>query len=596
MWTVVAAILLVALTVFAWLKSQKSAGNTKPDLEKKFAPTDGITFFDNSMSPCARRVRATLYEKGVEHRVVDVDLIAKENRHPSYLAINPLGKVPAVVVHNVKGIPDCCLFESNAITEWLDEQFPDTVQLYPSDPWERAQVKMWQRWEGAMAEDFWRMMYSNTAGFFHRAMHSRSDFEKSLPKGDPYHIAKMMKTYDGELLTPKQMHTTGIRLFQWLDLLEIALDGKQYLCGNSFSTADISVLPRVLMYPMIEFLKTDEEHRRYPNLIRYMDRMATRKSILASDRLGKSKSVVPYPWPLIEWIGNWRSGKIHHRVYGRDILRELGPIKNQQGVPTEQMSKVLYHHATWPASIMARIACLELSIQAEMRNVNMLHLEQRSTKYLALNPIGEVPTVCHDSRVVYDPMNIIEYLNATFSDSSDASLLPADATDRIHVRMWQGWMNTSLDYQLVHLYRKYIVAPILKSEFSTKESLLEALHKSTTAPEYVNDIIDVFNDDLSSEEIESKVAPYKGGLEKALEYLDGELNGKEYLVGSKLSAADISVFSMLMLFKWVGIDISGGRFPNTAAWMERLTAVPSFSTALNEVDEYMHSHGLHPRC
>ena len=361
-----------------------------------------------------------MYEKGIEHRVVDVDLIAKENRHPAYLAINPLGKVPELVVHNVKGIPDCCLFESNAITEWLDEQFPNTVQLYPYDPWERAQVKMWQRWEGAMAEDFWRMMYANTAGFFYRAMHSRSDFEKSLPKGDPYHIAKMMKTYDGELLTPKQMHTTAIRLFQWLDLLEVALDGKQYLCGNSFSTADISVLPRVAMYPMIQFLKTDKERGRYPNLVRYMDRMATRKSILVSDRSGSKKnSLIPLPWSLIEWVGNWRSGKIHRRVYGKDILQELGPIKKQpQLALTKQSSNddsvVLYHHATWPASIMARIACLELGIQAEIKEVNTLHLEQRSAEYLALNPIGELPTVRHNNQIVYDPMNIIEYLNATF--------------------------------------------------------------------------------------------------------------------------------------------------------------------------------------
>ena len=157
-------------------------------------------------------------------------------------------------------------------------------------------------------------------------------------------------------------------------------------------------------------------------------------------------------------------------------------------------------------------------------------------------------------------------------------------------------MNTSLNYQLIHLYRKYIIAPILKSEFSTKESLLKALHKSTTAPEYVNDIVDIFNDDSSIEEIESKVSPYKGGLEKALEYLEGELSGKEYLVGSKLSAADISVFSMLMLFKWVGIDVAGGRFPNTAAWKEGLAAVPSFSIVVKEVDEYMHSHGLQTKC
>lgn len=442
------------------------------------------------------------------------------------------------------------------------------------------------------------MMYANTMGFVSRAMYSRFAYEKSLSNGDSdrYQITKMMKTYDGELLTPKQMHSSAIRLFQWLDLLEIALVNKNYLCGDSFTTADISVIPRVALYPLIGFLTTNTERTRYPNLIRYMNSLATRKSILDADRASKMVLLNKWiPWSLIEWFGNWRSGESHRRVYGKDILQELGPIGNQQPVPTKQSSKEdveLYHHATWPASIMTRIACLELGIQVEIKEVNMFHLEQRSAEYLALNPIGEVPTACHNSRVVYDPMNIIEYLNATFSDSSDASLLPLDPTDQVRMRMWQGWMNTSLNYQLIHLYRKYIIASILKSEFSTKESLLKALHKSTTAPEYVNDIVDIFNDNLSSEEIESKLSPYKSGLEKTLEYLDGELNGKEYLVGSKLSAADISVFSMLILFKWVGIDVTSGRYSNITPWMERLAAVPSFSIAMNEVEEYMCSHGL----
>lgn len=108
---------------------------------------------------------------------------------------------------------------------------------------------------------------------------------------------------------------------------------KQYLCGNSFTTADISVLPRVLMYPMIGFLKTDKECGRYPNLIRYMNRMATRKSILASDRSGKKKSWISYPWPLIDWIGNWRSGKSHRHVYSK------GPVRNQQPALTKQSPK-----------------------------------------------------------------------------------------------------------------------------------------------------------------------------------------------------------------------------------------------------------------
>ena len=60
----------------------------------------------------------------------------------------------------------------------------------------------------------------------------------------------------------------------------------------------------------------------------------------------------------------------------------------------------------------------------------MLHLEQRSAEYLALNPVGKVLAACHNSRgIIYDPMNIIEYLNTVFSDSSDVTLLPVDPTD-----------------------------------------------------------------------------------------------------------------------------------------------------------------------
>lgn len=368
MWTVVIAVAMVAgVSVIALLRSRRSKDNHDSILKQKFAVRDGITFFDNSVSPCARRVRTAFYEKGIKHRVIDVNLVTRENRHPSFLAINPLGKVPAVVVHNVEGIPDCCLFESNAITEWLDEQFPDTVQLYPSDPWERAQVKMWQRWEAAMAEDFWPMMYSNVAGFISRAVYSRSSYQKKLASGDPYQVAKMMKTYDGTLLSEREKKDTAVHLFRWLDLLESALVGKQYLCGDSFTMADVSVLPRVVLFPPIGFLMTDKERRRYPNLIRYMKGLATRKSIIDADRSNTMLRMNKWiPWSVVEWIGNWRSGQDHHRMYGEDILPELEASKHGQPMATEPSSKdsniLLYHHPLWPASIMTRIACLELGI------------------------------------------------------------------------------------------------------------------------------------------------------------------------------------------------------------------------------------------
>lgn len=64
---------------------------TSQDLAKKFTAKDGITFYYFPRSPCARRVWLTLLEKNIPFNQVMVNLIAGEQRHPSYLKINPQG-------------------------------------------------------------------------------------------------------------------------------------------------------------------------------------------------------------------------------------------------------------------------------------------------------------------------------------------------------------------------------------------------------------------------------------------------------------------------------------------------------------------------
>ena len=590
---------LVGLALFLWIWRRPTANGSERrsrDLANKFAVRDGITLFDNYLSPCARRVRITLKEKGIKHHVVEVDLLSRENRHPAYLAINPLGKVPAMAVHNMEGIPDCCLFESNAITEWLDEQFPDTVQLYPSDPWKRAQVKMWQRWEAGMAEDFWPMMYANTIGFVERALHSRAAYRKSVlsQNSDAYYYAKQMKTFDGELLSPQQMRCSAIHLFKWLDVLEGALKGKKYLCGDSFTTADISVIPRVALYPLLGLMESKEEWKRYPNIACYLSEMASRPCFQPH---GMTKLLLLLsswmPWSIIAWVGNWRTGKDFHRVRGIDILKELDRYTKVEHTPVPFASDVtvtLYTHVPWPDSIMTRIACAEIGIMAETREIDMTFLEHKAVGYLALNPHGEVPTLLHSSKIIYDPKNIIEYLDSVFVDSTQ-SLLPSDPTERVRVHMWQGWSSTCFSYQFVHLYKQYIISAIVKSAFSSKEGLLEVLHKSTTDPEHMEDIVFIYESESSDDEIEARMSPYKSGLVTALQYLNRELTDREFLVGSKLTAADITVFSMLILLKWVKVSIPE-EYSSVHGWMNLLLSCTSFSNAQSEVDRYMLSHGI----
>src|SRR5439155_22709682 len=114
-----------------------------------FKPDDrhGLILYDYAGSPCARRVRITLIEKGLGWGTQVIDLSCLEQRNPEYLKLTPNGFVPTLA-HGERVI-----YESNVITEYLDDVFPQP-RLYPDDPWELAQVNTWQSAELAMAKDY----------------------------------------------------------------------------------------------------------------------------------------------------------------------------------------------------------------------------------------------------------------------------------------------------------------------------------------------------------------------------------------------------------------------------------------------------------
>ena len=75
---------------------------------------------------------------GIAYRWVEIDVLKKETRTPSFLAMNPAGQVPTVVLAD--GRP---LAQSNAIMLHLAEG----SDLIPSDAFDRAQMFQWLFWE-----------------------------------------------------------------------------------------------------------------------------------------------------------------------------------------------------------------------------------------------------------------------------------------------------------------------------------------------------------------------------------------------------------------------------------------------------------------
>ncbi|MFT3775694.1 MAG: glutathione S-transferase family protein [Minicystis sp.] len=73
--------------------------------------------FLTSRSPYARKVRITLLEKGLACDTEQVDFAA---RTPEFLALSPLGKVPALVDED-----GTTVFDSTVIAEYLEDRYPD---------------------------------------------------------------------------------------------------------------------------------------------------------------------------------------------------------------------------------------------------------------------------------------------------------------------------------------------------------------------------------------------------------------------------------------------------------------------------------------
>jgi glutathione S-transferase len=84
---------------------------------------------------CALAPHIALEEAGAKYEAVRVDLRAKEQRKPEYLAINPKGRVPALVTD--KGV----LTENPAILAFVAQSFPEARLAPLDDAFAFAQVQ-----------------------------------------------------------------------------------------------------------------------------------------------------------------------------------------------------------------------------------------------------------------------------------------------------------------------------------------------------------------------------------------------------------------------------------------------------------------------
>jgi len=153
----------------------------------------------------AQRVRWTLEELELPHRLETVDIFKGEGKKPEYLALHPLGQLPAITVDGE------AMFESGAIVQWLADSFPDKGLSPTVDSPLRRAFNQWMYFSVTSLEmPAWELMLHG------KILAEETAVRQILPFATD-------------------------RLHSALTVLDEALRGRSYLVDDRFSVADIMV-------------------------------------------------------------------------------------------------------------------------------------------------------------------------------------------------------------------------------------------------------------------------------------------------------------------------------------------------------------------
>ena len=104
-----------------------------------------LTVYGDIRSGNCLKVKWLLDRLGRDYRWVETDVMSGVTRSADFLARNPAGQVPAVVLEDGR-----VLAQSNAIIGWLGEG----TAFIPADPYDRARMYEWLFWEQYSHEPF----------------------------------------------------------------------------------------------------------------------------------------------------------------------------------------------------------------------------------------------------------------------------------------------------------------------------------------------------------------------------------------------------------------------------------------------------------
>lgn len=184
------------------------------------------------------------------------------------------------------------------------------------------------------------------------------------------------------------------------------------------------------------------------------------------------------------------------------------------------------------------------------KNIEYEHIQQvpfgQPEEYFKISPLGKIPCLTEGDWALPDSSCIIAYLERVHPKPA---LYPSDPKEFGRALWYEEYCDTKLVNALTTVFFQRFVRPNFFKEEADEEIIQKALTEE---------------------------------LPPILDYLEGEIGDRAFLVGSHFSIADIAATSPFVNFAHGKEKIDTGRWPKVAAYVERIHSRPSYKPIIEE--------------
>jgi glutathione S-transferase len=197
------------------------------------------------------------------------------------------------------------------------------------------------------------------------------------------------------------------------------------------------------------------------------------------------------------------------------------------------------YNSIGPNPHVVRMFLAEKGIEIPTEQVDLMAGENRREPYLQKNSAGQMPALELDSgHCVTEITAICEYLEDTHPNPP---LIGSTPEEKAEARKWTRRVDLAICEPMANGFRFAEGLPLFKS-------------RVVTVPEAADGL--------------------KRMAQDRIKWLDGEINGKEFLCGKRFTLADILLYCFLDFGGQVGQPLKEEN-TNIAAWFQRVKARPS---------------------